>query len=173
MRAMQTKKTAHSSKQKTAIPTSKQKPAPSTPNSAAISNQSEAGDRPLAQGWNWPLGLALLCMAAIFWGSSRTSLPAMMFPVGHIDKLYHGIAYAILGWLLAGGFSYWLKSSYWVVWSATVVGALYGFSDELHQSFVPGRDASGGDLIADAIGAFVGAMLWWIGWRWAQRRKQN
>lgn len=30
--------------------------------------------------------------------------------------------------------------------------ALYGLSDEWHQSFVAGRDASGWDLLADAVG---------------------
>jgi VanZ family protein len=32
---------------------------------------------------------------------------------------------------------------------------LYGLSDEFHQSFVPSRDASVADLIADAVGGVV------------------
>jgi VanZ family protein len=36
-------------------------------------------------------------------------------------------------------------------------------SDELHQMFVPGRTASFDDLLADAIGAVVGASLCWAG----------
>ncbi len=35
--------------------------------------------------------------------------------------------------------------------------SLYGLSDEWHQSFVPGRDASLGDWLADTIGAVLAA----------------
>jgi VanZ family protein len=38
---------------------------------------------------------------------------------------------------------------------------LYGASDELHQMFVPGRTAAFDDLLADTIGALVGASLCW------------
>lgn len=36
------------------------------------------------------------------------------------------------------------------------VGALYAVSDEIHQSFVPGRDCSAADLLADVLGLAVG-----------------
>ena len=38
---------------------------------------------------------------------------------------------------------------------------LYGISDEFHQSFVPGREPSGGDLLADTAGA-VAAVAFWL-----------
>ena len=40
---------------------------------------------------------------------------------------------------------------------ALVVAVLYGMSDEYHQSFVPGRDASLGDLFVDTLSASVTA----------------
>ncbi|MFO8184393.1 MAG: VanZ family protein [Candidatus Aegiribacteria sp.] len=36
------------------------------------------------------------------------------------------------------------------------VGTLYAVSDEVHQHFVPGRDCSAGDLLADILGLAVG-----------------
>src|SRR5687768_9543525 len=41
---------------------------------------------------------------------------------------------------------------------AVLISALYGVSDELHQSFVPGRLASVGDFLKDVAGAVVGAV---------------
>ena len=37
----------------------------------------------------------------------------------------------------------------------TCVVTLYGISDEIHQSFVPGRDPSIGDLFADCAGGLL------------------
>ena len=48
-------------------------------------------------------------------------------------------------------------------WAPVVVGisALYGVSDEYHQTFVAGRSATLEDVFFDALGAaFAVAMLW-------------
>ncbi|MCU0242053.1 MAG: VanZ family protein, partial [Vicinamibacteria bacterium] len=36
----------------------------------------------------------------------------------------------------------------------------YGVSDEWHQSFVPGRDATVGDVMKDALGSLCALILW-------------
>jgi VanZ family protein len=41
----------------------------------------------------------------------------------------------------------------------TMMVALYGAFDEIHQLFVPGREASMGDLVADVVGGLVAAVL--------------
>ncbi len=46
-------------------------------------------------------------------------------------------------------------------WLALAITALYAISDELHQTFVPGRNGTGADVMVDAAGALLG--LW--GWR--------
>jgi VanZ family protein len=81
------------------------------------------------------------------------------------DWLTHGAAYLVLASLLgravAGGFGRPLATSpaALVVLAAT----LYGLGDEWHQSFVPGRDASAGDVAKDAAGAALGAgLLVWL-----------
>ena len=70
------------------------------------------------------------------------------------DKLAHLTAYAVLAGLLrAGG----LNPA-----AAFLIAALYGVSDEWHQSFVAGRDANPGDWLADALGA---ALASWFPYR--------
>lgn len=39
------------------------------------------------------------------------------------------------------------------------LAVLYALSDEMHQLFVPGRDASVWDLLCDSIGAVIGAKI--------------
>lgn len=95
-------------------------------------------------------------MGLIFWLSSLTLLPVEMnFP--YEDKLIHACAYAVMGFLAANAFSEGPhKRRFWL---AFMLASLYGISDEVHQMFVPGREASGWDWLADAVGAWIGAYL--------------
>ncbi len=46
---------------------------------------------------------------------------------------------------------------------SAVSASLYGISDEIHQSFVPFREAEVADVIADILGAFSGVYLYqWL-----------
>ena len=46
-------------------------------------------------------------------------------------------------------------------WLPALITLLYGAIDEWHQSFVPGRDASVRDWLADVAGAILGIWLVW------------
>ena len=76
------------------------------------------------------------------------------------DKVMHFISYGILGYLLARSIK---DASAGLTWRQVILVSLlalaYGASDEFHQSFVVGRDASFADLLADGLGGFAGAML--------------
>jgi VanZ family protein len=113
--------------------------------------------RSLRLGLVW--GPPILYMAAIFWMSSRSNpLPGLDLSGGR-DKVAHAAAYAVLGLLLArAAFRSWPERGL-VSMSALGAGlaAIYGVLDEVHQSFVPGRHATVGDVIADAVGAILGA----------------
>jgi VanZ family protein len=103
-------------------------------------------------------GPALAWAAAIF---AFSSFPGSAYPATGVpgaDKLVHVGLYGLLGALCARGLR--LGSSLRgarAMWLAAALAALYGMSDELHQRFVPGRNADWVDVIADAIGALLGA----------------
>ena len=71
--------------------------------------------------------------------------------------------YTILGFLAARAiFSLKLRSSDGFVFALSVMFCiLYGLSDEIHQSFTPGRSPNLGDVMADGVGALMGAMMYW------------
>jgi VanZ family protein len=69
-----------------------------------------------------------------------------------LRKLAHVGEYAVLGALLARAVSR--------AWLALALGVLYAVSDELHQSFVPGRAGRPLDVAIDAAGVALGVVAW-------------
>ena len=103
-------------------------------------------------------GPALLWAAMIFALSSLSTLPAP--PAGFTDKHAHFATYGVLAALFVWGLTD--RSPARLTWTtaaaAVALAALYGASDEWHQSFVPGREASVLDLAADVSGAAMAAI---------------
>lgn len=101
--------------------------------------------------------------------------PKVSIPFDAPDYFAHGVAYAGLGFLLARALAWGrLRDMTWrLALLATVLGALYGVTDEFHQSFIPGRHASVSDLVADAIGACVGACSAALLGAWSRGRKPH
>jgi VanZ family protein len=99
-------------------------------------------------------GPFLGALAVTFWLSSRSDVPGARYVW---DKLLHTIGFAGLGVLALrafhGGFER-PRLSLTLYAGLTVI--LWGISDEFHQSFVPGRDATPWDVVADAVGFAVG-----------------
>ena len=102
--------------------------------------------RPFLTIW----GPFLAALAVIFWLSSMSQVPGANY---FWDKIEHALGYAALGILALrafhGGFTP-ARLGPTLLAGLTVV--LWGISDEFHQSFVPGRDASVLDLLADTVG---------------------
>lgn len=98
--------------------------------------------------------------AVIFIGSSHPN-PLTLPGTGYSDKFMHFFAYTILSYLTARALLWKreIPDEKRYLLGAIVLVALYGVSDEFHQYFVPERDASAMDLLADFIGSFCGAML--------------
>lgn len=105
----------------------------------------------------------LVYMAGIFWLSS---LERPQFPLVKSDTLAHAAGYALLGALTLraanGGLHRPVSTG--AALFAFLLSAGYGASDEWHQSFVPGRVASVGDVCADALGTFL-AIAFLAAWK--------
>ncbi len=108
------------------------------------------------------VALALAYAGLIFFLSSQSTLPVPQ-GIWTFDKAIHGLEYAVLSFLIARAlrgvpFVAPLPSAAaWVPFVAGTLASLYGVSDECHQYFVPGRSADGYDMLADAVGAVLGA----------------
>jgi VanZ family protein len=120
-----------------------------------VQNPSPASRR----AWLWPLLVAVL----IFGVSSRSTVPEPGIP--NLDKVAHFSVYGLLGTLLvrtrAGG--------RWAPFLAFAGASLYGVTDEVHQSFVPGRSAEVADWVADTAGAALAIVLY-TRWTWYRSR---
>ena len=82
------------------------------------------------------------------------------------DKFLHFGAYALLGILFFRAFQTLRINTnvrLLILFSITAA-TLYGISDEIHQYFVPFRDADFLDVAANTLGAACGVFLfqWWI-----------
>lgn len=88
------------------------------------------------------------------------------------DKLIHVGAYCTLGL----SFLYALSPRWrWRSLGRAGVSVvsfcfLFGLTDEFHQSFVPGRTVSSGDVLADVVG---GVMAWglYACWQWFRNKR--
>lgn len=74
-----------------------------------------------------------------------------------IRKIAHFSIYTLVGFLLMALFSTYenIKRKYQIYISA-IIGILYAISDEIHQSFTPGRGPKITDVFIDSLGVFFG-----------------
>jgi hypothetical protein len=91
-----------------------------------------------------------------------SSIPGGSFPASKLlsyDKLLHAGVYSVLGafTFLALPRTWSHRASMLVLISAAIT-TFYGFTDEFHQLFVPGRSADLRDVLADCVGGSIGAL---------------
>ena len=122
------------------------------PGSLTVLLMSAAYHRPV------PGSIARLWLPVVAWAGlvfALSSVPDLGTGLGGWDtllrKLAHAGEYAVLGALL-------LRAT-GRVGIAFALGLLYAMSDELHQSYVPGRLGSPVDVAIDAAGLACGVVL--------------
>jgi VanZ family protein len=110
----------------------------------------------------WPL---IGCMAAIFW-LSVIKAPGLRFSDhwfwDNIDKFGHALAYAVLctsGCWSCRSMSKEKKTSSVQILSISCFSFFYGLSIELLQHFLPHRSFDLFDILANAVGVSLGAVV--------------
>lgn len=104
------------------------------------------------------VALVLGWLALIFALSSRSSFPQPRSGFGEPSSVVvHLILYGVLAVLLFRALTVNRAARWSTVAIVVAFATLYGISDELHQSFVPGRSATVLDVVVDGIGAALAA----------------
>lgn len=118
----------------------------------------QAGWRRIVLYWGPVLGYAGL----IFYLSAQShpdeDLPSLL---GHVnDKVLHAVEYAGLGGLCYRAFRLGAAETpaARALVLAVLTASLYGITDEIHQLFVPFRESSWQDWLADVAGSTAGAV---------------
>ncbi len=107
-------------------------------------------------------------MGTIFFLSHQPGDSLSLPEMPGMDKVAHMAAYGFLAATILVAFSDRQRHTIpkRVLWLTMSFCALYGISDEFHQSFIPGRSSSFFDVLADCAGAGVTCALWF---RWRKR----
>jgi VanZ family protein len=97
--------------------------------------------------------------ALLFWLSSGPIDIPPSIEFNGVDKVAHVCVYAVLSGLVVYGLrrsgrSWTIRA---LIWIPVLYVALYGASDEFHQSFVPGRSCDFFDWLADVTGGLGAA----------------
>jgi VanZ family protein len=107
---------------------------------------------------------ALLCMAAIFW-LSVIKAPSLRLSEhwfwDNIDKVAHAIAYSTLCVICCWSFRQVFEKKLQPVqiWSIAGFSFMYGLSIEIVQHFLPHRSFDPFDMLANAVGVLIGAVI--------------
>jgi VanZ family protein len=109
-------------------------------------------------------------MAVLFVASAqpKATVPDLAEWDWGVKKSGHLLGYALLGLAYLHGLSGGRRPAARQAALAVVLAAIYGVTDEYHQSFVPGRGADVLDVGIDTLGAAMG-----VGGRWVWERMRQ
>ena len=109
--------------------------------------------------WLWILPLAVA--TTIVWLSAQSHYPAGLELPPPLDKVAHATVFGFLAWALDLAIQQNRTNlpMYRRHLLVILAVALYGATDEWHQSFVPGRSCEFGDWLADAAGGGLALLV--------------
>jgi hypothetical protein len=108
---------------------------------------------------------AILLVASIP-GSVEPDEPSLLLWIPpNLQNFLHVPAYAVLSWLWCRSLSTKWKTGWAIVVAALSISLSYASLEELYQHAIPGRYAGWTDLTMDALGAFLGVVLF-RRWSW-------
>ncbi len=110
------------------------------------------------------LPVFLYCL--LIYIQSSYPAPEGVPPWPHIDKLLHLAAYAVLGVLFFRALKTLPRQHDLrrIMILSILLSSLYGISDEIHQHFVPYRNAEIVDALADILGCILGVYIYRYLW---------
>jgi len=93
-----------------------------------------------------------------------SSIPSLDLNTGfsYQDKVAHLLEYSIFGVLIQRALQYGKSGDFRWYLTGMGIGVIYGAFDEIHQIWVPGREAEIGDFAADFAGFIIGQGLFFI-----------
>lgn len=89
-----------------------------------------------------------------------------------VRKSAHFVAYLILGMLLFHTMRLFAGVTFRSTFTAFFIAVLYAISDEVHQTFIPGRSGEVRDVLIDSAGALVGIGTFILLYKLIHRIKQ-
>jgi VanZ family protein len=124
-----------------------------------MKDEVKAGELTIG-GWSrWLPVMAWIAVIFVVSAQPTLPLPTLDWLAEVIRIGGHFFEYAVLGFLVSRATANGEPSPMRLA-LALAACALYAISDEWHQGFVPGRDASLFDVMVDVIGAVAGSMVY-------------
>jgi VanZ family protein len=106
---------------------------------------------------SWLFVIIYACIIFVLSSSPKPPQPEPITRIPMSNEILHFIQYG--GFCLVLFFALNTSQSFWIRYNATylsiLIAILYGISDEIHQSFVPGRSCDGIDIFVDGLGAIT------------------
>jgi len=108
----------------------------------------------------------VLLYCLLIYIQSSYPAPESVPQLPYIDKVLHLAAYAVLGALFCRALkTLSIKNHVKLVMILSILlSSLYGISDEIHQHFVPSRNADVMDALANTLGSILGVYLYQYFW---------